>query len=426
MPRGLAVLLLALFAIAPAQGASPPTDTATLTGQHIVGYQGWFVCPGDRPPAQGSPHDSWAHWFHTSRDAPPRVVVDMLPDTSELTPAERCPSGWRDRAGREISLYSNRNATTVDRHFAWMAEYGIHTAAAQRFVIGLTVPAVQARFDTVLDNIRRGAEAHHRGFFVAYDISGLRDDQLPMLAADWRALRGRGLTDSPAYQRHRGRPVLMIWGLGFRDRPGDPAAARALLAAVRDAGPVTLVGGVPTNWRTLDRDAKGDAEWAAIYRSFEVLSPWTVGRYGDARSIDANRIDRLLPDLEATRRTGQDLMPVIFPGFSWANVMALNGRTAPRNAFPRRCGAFYWDQARALGRSGATMVYTAMFDEVNEGTAIYKLAPTARDLPESPVFVPLDIDGCRLPSDWYLRIAGQISRRIGTRDWPDRLPLALP
>ncbi len=426
MLRGPAFLFLAVVAVVAAHAASAPTDTATLTGQHIVGYQGWFGCPGDRPLGAGRPADGWVHWFDTPHNAPPRVVVDLLPDTRDLTPAERCATGWQDRAGRPISLYSNLNPATMDRHFAWMAEYGIHTAMVSRFVAGLLNPANRARRDIVLVHAQRGAEAHRRGFFVGYDITGVTAEQLPLLAADWRALRARGVTDSPAYQRHRGRPVLMIWGLGFRDRPGDPAAARALLAAVRDAGPVTLVGGVPTNWRTLDFDSKDDAEWAAIYRSFEVLSPWTVGRYGDGPSVNAYRVNRLLPDLEATRRSGQDLLPVMFPGFSWANLMAARGQSAPRNAVARRCGAFYWEQARNAGRAGAGMLFTAMFDEVDEGTAIFKIAPTARDLPETPVFVALDADGCRLPSDWYLRVAGQISRRIGTRDWPDRLPMTLP
>jgi hypothetical protein len=45
------------------------------------------------------------------------------------------------------------------------------------------------------------------------------------------------------------------------------------------------------------------------------------------------------------------------------------------------------------------MIYVAMFDEVNEGTAMFKLAPTADYLPTQGEFVPLDIDGQTLPSD---------------------------
>ena len=58
------------------------------------------------------------------------------------------------------------------------------------------------------------------------------------------------------------------------------------------------------------------------------------------------------------------------------------------------------------------MVYGAMFDEVDEGTAMYKLAPTAAQLPAQGTFVPLNIDGYNLGSDWYLRLANQAGRML--------------
>jgi len=41
-----------------------------------------------------------------------------------------------------------------------------------------------------------------------------------------------------------------------------------------------------------------------------------------------------------------------------------------------------------------------------------KLAPTAAQLPANASFVPLNIDGQALPSDWYLRMADQASRML--------------
>ena len=58
------------------------------------------------------------------------------------------------------------------------------------------------------------------------------------------------------------------------------------------------------------------------------------------------------------------------------------------------------------------MVYGAMFDEVDEGTAMYKLAPTAAQLPAQGTFVPLNIDGYNLGSDWYLRLADQAGKML--------------
>jgi hypothetical protein len=56
------------------------------------------------------------------------------------------------------------------------------------------------------------------------------------------------------------------------------------------------------------------------------------------------------------------------------------------------------------------MLYIAMFDEVDEGTAIYKVAPTAEDAPDQGYWLTLDADGFDLPSDWYLRLSFEIGR----------------
>ena len=48
------------------------------------------------------------------------------------------------------------------------------------------------------------------------------------------------------------------------------------------------------------------------------------------------------------------------------------------------------------------MIYVAMFDEVNEGTAIFKVSD---NLPVSDVAKFADIEG--VPSDWYLWLTGE-------------------
>jgi hypothetical protein len=60
------------------------------------------------------------------------------------------------------------------------------------------------------------------------------------------------------------------------------------------------------------------------------------------------------------------------------------------------------------------MVYVAMFDEVDEGTAIYKIAEnqsqTPAEVPNNGTrheFIAMDADGHKLPSDWYLRLTGE-------------------
>jgi hypothetical protein len=60
------------------------------------------------------------------------------------------------------------------------------------------------------------------------------------------------------------------------------------------------------------------------------------------------------------------------------------------------------------------MLYGAMFDEVDEGTAMFKVAPSRRDAPTDVAVVTLDVDGERLPSDWYLRLAREAQKRLRT------------
>jgi hypothetical protein len=191
-------------------------------------------------------------------------------------------------------------------------------------------------------------------------------------------------------------------------------------------GGVTIVAGVPSAWRLGAGDASNDQGWKEIWPTVDVISPWTVGRYEDDQSADAYRSKILEPDLAAARSLGVDYMPVIFPGFSWANLMHArhDEQHALPNQIPRRCGAFYWRQAGNALAAGATMIYNAMFDEVDEGTAMMKLVPSADIAPRNPRFVTFDTDGCIEPSDWYLQLAHSISAAtIKRQHLPQTVPL---
>ena len=56
------------------------------------------------------------------------------------------------------------------------------------------------------------------------------------------------------------------------------------------------------------------------------------------------------------------------------------------------------------------MLKIAMFDEVNEGTAVFKLAAKRQDAPAQGFWLTLDADGEALPSDWYLKLSGEITK----------------
>jgi hypothetical protein len=58
------------------------------------------------------------------------------------------------------------------------------------------------------------------------------------------------------------------------------------------------------------------------------------------------------------------------------------------------------------------MIYGAMYYEVDEGTAMFKLVTTPAQLPAQGKFVPLNVDGYNLNSDWYLRLADQAGKML--------------
>jgi hypothetical protein len=246
-----------------------------------------------------------------------------------------------------------------------------------------------------------------------YDVSGADPATLvDTIQSHWRALRADGSLDGDRYLHHEGRPVVALWGFGFTDRAYGVAHANALLDYFQRDAPelerALVVGGVPAYWRSLDRDSEPDAAWAAVYRRFDVISPWTVGRYEDDDGVRAFRADRVAPDVAEAARVGADYMPVAFPGFSWANLFP--GSTL--NAIPRRGGRFFWTQVHEWTSAGATMLYVAMFDEVDESTAMFKIAETRDDAPTALPFLTLDADGESLPSDFYLQLAGEAGRLL--------------
>ena len=63
-------------------------------------------------------------------------------------------------------------------------------------------------------------------------------------------------------------------------------------------------------------------------------------------------------------------------------------------------------------KKGAKAVLATLWKVADEGTSMFKMAATPADLPAQGTFVPLNIDGQNLPSDWYLRLADQAGRML--------------
>ena len=388
---------------------APEVDPNTLTGKLMMGYQGWFAAPGE-----GSANNRWVHWFRNSNPAATNATFDFWPDTSELDADELFDTSMTYANGSPAKLYSAYKQKTVVRHFKWMQENHLDGVFFQRFLTDLPGGNLSALRNQVAANVRVGAETHGRVFAIMYDISGYPANTLiSKLTNDWLYLvNTQRVTDSPSYLRHKGKPVVAIWGFGYSDRDDTPAHAQEAIAWFKAAG-CTVMGGVPAGWRTLGTAGSDtDPDWNSAFRAFDVICPWSVGSYKNNFEADFYRSNYTVPDLAECKRNGIDYLPVIFPGFSWANLKSTSVPPPPYNQIPRNGGNFYWRQAYNAVRSGCTMMYGAMFDEVDEGTAMFKMAPTAAQLPAQGTFVPLDVDGYNLGSDWYLRLADQAGRML--------------
>jgi hypothetical protein len=390
MSRFALGLLLAFGA--PAAEKPPAIDATTLHHKVLCGYQGWFRCPGD--PAE----EGWIHWSRDRRKITPEsLTFEMWPDMNELGDDEKYPApGFTYPNGKPASLFSSANAKTVERHFEWMRKYGIDGVFAQRFLVGLG--GDPANNDRVLEEVRDSANRTGRVFAACYDLSGEPKDKIyDKLVADWKHLVDEmKITEDGRYLHDKGKPVLFVWGF-FSERFGPDLANRIIDFFKKDKKyAVTLVGGCQWQWR-----GEKDAEWAKVFRRFDVISPWNVGNSMEAEGKKHAAVNYWKQDRDAAAKAGMKYLPVIYPGFSWSN---LKGKDAGP-PISRLGGDFYWRQFAVAADLGMDMAYVAMFDEVDEGTAIFKVT----NAPPTPGhFTTLD----GLPSDWYLRLTGEGSKLI--------------
>ena len=405
---------------APLEGYQPAPprkiDPTTLYGKLVFGYQGWFSAAGD-----GSPLHNWNHWSADQRKPnATNARVQMWPDVSEYDSDELYDSDLKYPDGSVAKVYSAWNLKTVMRHFRWMRDYNLDGALHYRFISRFSSrPEYRAFYNKVLYNIRMAAETYGRVFGVQYDISGYKGKSVVTdIENDWMSLVDEmKITDSPMYLHHKGRPLLVLRNFGMADgtRLITPEEAAELIAWFKSKAPekyrVTLMGALPGYWRTQGRDAKKDAGWPAVFRSFDVISGWPVGRFRDEAGADRWRDEVVIPDTKECAGLGIDYIPAVYPGYSFHN--ANPGK--PCNDKPRMGGRFYWRQVYNVVSANATMLYNAMFDEVDEGTAMYKVSPSAATQPVlagDRRFLPLDADGETLPSDWYLKLADYAGRML--------------
>jgi hypothetical protein len=338
---------------------------------------------------------------------------------TEMAADERYPTEFALADGKPAEGFSAFNRKTVLRHFQWMQENGLDGVFVQRFITDLADPKAFRHNNVVLDHCREGANLFGRTYAVMYDLSGLGGGQMQQVMDDWKLLVDcMQITQDPAYLHHKGKPVVSVWGFGFNDgRRYTPAEGMELLKFLKEDpryGGCTVMLGVPTHWRTLDQDCVKDGTLHELILQSDIVSPWTVGRYSSPAQAVQYADTTMKEDVKWCNERGKEFLPVVFPGFSWHNM----NLRSPLDQIPRLKGKFLWTQYVQAKKAGATMVYQSMFDEVNEGTAIFKCT----DNPPVGASPFLTFEG--LPSDFYLKLVGQAARMIRSQiPMTDELPV---
>lgn len=401
-------LLLFILTMLPAlRSGAEGVDVSTLSGKVICGYQGWFRCAGD-----GS-NNGWHHYSPRGDPQPGKIGIDLWPDVSDLAATDRVDTSFLHADGRAAQLFSSVKSGVTRVHFQWMRQYGIDGVLLQRFATTTSDSRFRGPMDTVLDNVKASTAATGRGWALMYDLSGLKPGQMDTVMEDFKRLQQqrRIVRDGSdrAYFHHRGKPLVGVWGLGFNDREPMLDEWERLIHFLRDdkeAGGFSILLGVPCYWRTQSKDCIADTKLHALLEKADIISPWSVGRFGTAQDATARTDELLRPDIAKAAEWKSDYLPVIFPGFSWQNLQKSRGKEAKLDQIPRRGGEFLWSQAVAAKSAGVNMLYVAMFDELDEGTAIFKTTSDA------PVGESKFVAEPAVKPDHYLWLTGEIGKML--------------
>lgn len=363
-------------------GTPPPTPDAVVyksyKGLVLAGYQGWFTAKGDP-----SGTNMWIHCGDTQGDwqlfRPGHCSIEFFPDVSEYT--RTYETGFVYPDGTQACMFSSQDYESVDLHFKWMQDYGIDGVVVQRFL-----EAVKSYpwMDKVTEHVVRAARKYNRAFCIMYDLSGMRtSEDVQLILEDWKKLNATyHLTDPeqcPTYLWENGYPVVGLWGATFRDMKGTPEQFTRLMNDMIGPGGkfggLSYLLGASFYWHRGTGEAENFSDWESVFRKAAIISPWAVGRYSDGNSFDAVK-GMIKEDINWCKANGILYAPVVFPGFSWHNLQK-NNSVQPYDQIPRRNGTFYWSQIAWYLRNEADMLYVAMFDEMDEGTCIFKCTTEA-------------------------------------------------
>ncbi len=382
-------------------------------GLIMAGYQGWFNTPTD------GADRGWFHYQKNQLFEPGSCKIDMWPDISEYS--NKYPTSFTLSTGEPAYVFSSYDESTFDLHFKWMKEYGIDGVFLQRFIVTLKSKSGRKHSHKVLQSVLKAAEKYDRVVAIMYDLSGMVAEDYKILINDWKSIEKEfGINNRNRYSNYlfqNGKPLVAVWGVGFNDnrKYGLNEATKIVdFLKSNKENSCSVMLGVPTYWRTQTTDCVNDPKFHDLIKKIDIVHPWFVGRY------DEEKYNSFLPliseDLAWCKDHNIEYVPTVFPGFSWYNM----NTNSILNQIPRNKGNFFWTQFAGAIKSGVDMIYVAMFDEIDEATAIFKCS---HNVPVGDSkFVSIEPE---LGTDHYLWLTGQAKLMLNkelpfTLKQPDR------
>jgi glycoprotein endo-alpha-1,2-mannosidase len=399
--------IFAVLMIINAHAQSRHSRSSSFTsykGLIMAGYQGWHDTPED------GAGRGWGHYLLRGEFGPGNIKIDLWPEEKEYKKLYKTPFVHADSS--IAYLPSDHDASTTAVRFKWMKQYGIDGVFMQRFIGNVkNYGATRDHFNKVLGDALTASQKYHRAIAVMYDLSGMRDSvDVPLLIRDWKNLvdsmkiTSRG--DKQTYLYHNGKPLVVLWGVGFNDhRKYTLKSIEKIIDFLKNDpvyGGCSIMLGVPTYWREFGNDTDPDHHLHDVIKNVDIIHPWTIGRFGNEAGYNKYK-EVQKGDIAWCKQNHVDYAATVFPGFSWSNL----NHNSPFNQIPRNRGHFFWDQLAGAISNGAEMIYVAMFDEVDEGTAIEKISQN----PPAGASRFVTFEG-GIPSDYYLYLTGYAGKML--------------
>ncbi|HEX9971946.1 MAG TPA: LamG-like jellyroll fold domain-containing protein [bacterium] len=413
--------MILLFLLANSLFAQKHSATSAHTsyiGLSMTGYQGWFGAPGD------GGTNSFRHYNGSNGFKPGSASIEYWPDMREADEDEKYPTNFVKSDSTSAYVFSSVHPKTVNRHFQWMKEYGIDGAFMQRFRSDF---GIKPTMNKILGNALNAAREHGRAVALMYDLSGTsvkvagvpdsakRAEEVKRILDDWKELIDTlNLTtggDDQPYLYHNGKPLVVLWGLGFNSRHGSNGYDVQYFVDMVDSlqnnpqyGGCAIMIGVPTYWRTGGSDCITGAEHTKmlnLLRTVDIIQPWHTSRYSRSQMSTEFR-NMVENDIVWCNANGIAYTPTVSPGI---REKILQGNNYEK---PREGGYYFWDMAKAAIEAGSEMLYLGMFDEVDEGTQYHKIDNNPPFYSNNLSFATYGND----PEDHYLWLAGEATRAL--------------